>query len=47
MALEMTRGALALEDTPLLRRRERRLRDRLERARSAQMDQPGGLNYLL
>jgi len=36
MALEMTRGALALEDTPLLRRRERRLRDRVER-RSARL----------
>jgi uncharacterized protein len=37
MALEMTRGALALEDTPELRRRERRLQDRLERRSSAQL----------
>jgi uncharacterized protein YprB with RNaseH-like and TPR domain len=45
MALEMTRGALALEDTPQLRRREQRLRDRL--ARSAQMGRPAGLSCLL
>src|ERR1700733_3429482 len=37
MALEMTRGALALEDTPELRRRERRLQDRLERRAAAQL----------
>jgi hypothetical protein len=34
MALEMTRAALALEDTPALRRREQRLAARLERPRS-------------
>jgi uncharacterized protein len=37
MALEMTRGALALEDTPELRRRERRLEHRLERRAAAHL----------
>ena len=37
MALEMTRGALAIEDTPALRRRERRLQDRLERRSAARL----------
>jgi hypothetical protein len=31
MALEMTRAALAIEDSPALRRREQRLRTRLAR----------------
>ncbi|MGA3096886.1 MAG: ribonuclease H-like domain-containing protein [Bryobacteraceae bacterium] len=34
MALEMTRAALAVEDTPAIRRRERRLVARLERPRT-------------
>jgi hypothetical protein len=33
MALEMTRTALALEDTPPLRRREERLKGRIVRPR--------------
>jgi hypothetical protein len=37
MALEMTRNALALEDTPRIRRRELRLRSRVERTRSARL----------
>ncbi len=37
MALEMTRGALALEDTPEIRRRERRLRLRVERSRTPRL----------
>jgi len=37
MALDMTRGALALEDTPQLRRREQRLRNRLERRTAARL----------
>jgi hypothetical protein len=31
MALEMTRGALALEDSPDMRHREQRLKDRAAR----------------
>ena len=34
MALEMTRAALALEDTPAIRQREKRLVARLEKPRS-------------
>jgi hypothetical protein len=34
MALEMTRTALAVEDTPAIRRREQRLLARLERPRA-------------
>jgi hypothetical protein len=37
MALEMTRGALALEDTPGIRRRERRLQMRVERSRTPRL----------
>jgi uncharacterized protein YprB with RNaseH-like and TPR domain len=37
MALEMTRGALALEDTPGIRRRERRLQLRVERMRTPRL----------
>ncbi len=37
MALEMTRGALALEDTPEIRRREQRLRSRVERSRTPRL----------
>ena len=33
VALEMTRSALGLEDTPEIRRREQRLKTRVERAR--------------
>jgi hypothetical protein len=33
----MTRGALALEDTPEIRRRERRLRLRVERMRTPRL----------
>jgi uncharacterized protein YprB with RNaseH-like and TPR domain len=38
MALEMTRSALALADTPEIRRRERRLRSRLDRPRPIRLD---------
>ena len=38
MALEMTRGALALGDTPELRRREQRLKSRLEAPRARRLD---------
>jgi hypothetical protein len=37
MALEMTRSALALEDTPEIRRRETRLRSRVERSRTPRL----------
>jgi hypothetical protein len=37
MALEMTRGALALEETPSILRREQRLRTRLDRPRSRRL----------
>ena len=37
MALEMTRTALALEDTPEMRRREERLKVRLARAPRSQL----------
>jgi hypothetical protein len=37
MALEMTRGALELQDTPEIRRRERRLRLRVERSRTPRL----------
>jgi tetratricopeptide (TPR) repeat protein len=37
MALEMTRSALEFEDTPEIRRREQRLRSRLERGRTARL----------
>lgn len=37
MALEMTRSALALEDTPELRRRERRLAERVARPRARRL----------
>ena len=37
MALEMTRTALALEESPAIRRRERRLKARLDRPRSAKL----------
>jgi uncharacterized protein YprB with RNaseH-like and TPR domain len=37
MALEMTRSALAMEDTPGIRRREQRLRLRVERKRTAKL----------
>jgi hypothetical protein len=37
MALEMTRSALALEDTPEIRRREQRLRSRVERTRTPRL----------
>ena len=37
MALEMTRNALALEDTPAIRRREERLKARVERPRSRRL----------
>jgi tetratricopeptide (TPR) repeat protein len=37
MALEMTRSALALEDTPEIRRRETRLKARVEKHRTAKL----------
>ena len=37
MALEMTLTALALEDTPAIRRREKRLKDRLARPRTRRL----------
>jgi hypothetical protein len=37
MALEMTRSALALEDTPEIRHREQRLRSRVERSRTPRL----------
>jgi hypothetical protein len=37
MALEMTRSALALEDTPEIRHREQRLRARVERSRTPRL----------
>ena len=37
MALEMTRGAIKLEDTPEMRRREQRLRLRVERMRTPRL----------
>jgi hypothetical protein len=37
MALEMTRNALLFEDTPQIRRREVRLKARLERPRSRRL----------
>src|SRR4029079_6836485 len=37
MALEMTRSAMALEDTPEIRRREERLRNRLGRVRTPRL----------
>ncbi len=37
MALEMTRGALALADTPEIRRREQRLQSRMERSRTPRL----------
>jgi hypothetical protein len=37
MALEMTRGALAIQDTPEIRRRERRLQLRVERSRTPRL----------
>jgi uncharacterized protein YprB with RNaseH-like and TPR domain len=38
MALEMTRSALALEDTPEIRRREARLKTRMKKGRMATLD---------
>jgi uncharacterized protein len=38
MALEMTRAALALENTPALRRREQRLMGRVDRSKSRRLD---------
>jgi hypothetical protein len=45
MALEMTRNALALEETPALRRREERLKGRMETLRlgAVQRSIPGVL----
>ena len=37
MALEMTLQALAFEDTPEIRRREQRLRERLERPKARRL----------
>jgi hypothetical protein len=37
MALEMTRSALAIEDTPEIRRREQRLKTRIERPRTRRL----------
>jgi hypothetical protein len=37
MALEMTRSAIAIEDTPEIRRREQRLRTRIERPRTPRL----------
>jgi len=41
-ALEMTRGALALDDTPGMRRREERLAARLAKLRFRELEEPSG-----
>jgi hypothetical protein len=38
MALEMTRSVLALEDTPGIRRRETRLKSRMQKRRVGTLD---------